>query len=381
MRQVEDDGVGKERATEYQLFILEFFLLAGALGQAIDDPFPPEYWERLRCMVTFLSAISDREGNLPMIGDSDSGQVVKLPESPRERARSLIQLSQFPRKPAPEARETEVRSLLLLWGQTPEEIPLAPVQTADQHLRIFPQGGYYVLAADRGHDDEMIVVFDAGPLGFPPLYAHGHADALSFWLSYGGHEFLIDPGTFCYYANDVWRAYFRGTAAHNTVRIDGGDQSVAGGRFLWRQAARCRAERVEDNDEFVAVEGSHDGYQRLTDPVTHWRGMRLQKKSRRLVITDRLECRSRHDVEIFFHFSETCQVRQVGSASFEALNGNKRLSIRLDTQLKPELYRGSETPISGWVSRAFGVKEPTFTLVGHARVTGSAQFLTEVVAL
>ena len=34
LRQVEADGVGKERATEYQLFILEFFLLAGALGQS-----------------------------------------------------------------------------------------------------------------------------------------------------------------------------------------------------------------------------------------------------------------------------------------------------------------------------------------------------------
>jgi hypothetical protein len=71
----------------------------------------------------------------------------------------------------------------------------------------------------------------------------------------------------------------------------------------------------------------------------------------------------------------------VGSVSFEVLNGNKRLGIRLDLRLKPELHCGSESPICGWISRTFGVQEPTFTLVGRTSVTGSAQFLTEVVAL
>ena len=91
-RQVEPDGVGKERATEYQLFILEFFLLAGALGQVVGEPFPQEYWERISQMVSFLAAISDRAGNLPMFGDGDSGQVVWLPETTPERARALVRL-------------------------------------------------------------------------------------------------------------------------------------------------------------------------------------------------------------------------------------------------------------------------------------------------
>ena len=116
--------------------------------------------------------------------------------------------------------------------------------TLGQEVRAFPEGGYYVLAADRGGEDELVVVFDAGPLGLAPLYAHGHADALSFWLSYGGHEFLIDPGTYCYTNHTAWRAYFRGTAAHNTVRVDGEDQSVATGPFLWSHVAHCQVDHV-----------------------------------------------------------------------------------------------------------------------------------------
>ena len=375
-RQVETDGVSKEQATEYQLLILEFFLLAGALGQAIGAPFPPEYWDRLARMMTFVLAISDRAGHLPMFGDGDSGQVVWLPETTPERARTLGRIGPLGDRPT---MGSDFRTVFLLWGQAPEKLPLGAVPTSKQGLQVFSRGGYCVLVSGRDSDDEMKVVFDVGPLGLPPLYAHGHADALSFWLSYGGHEFLIDPGTFCYHANPLWRAYFRGTAAHSTVRVDGVDQSIPAGIFLWRHAAHCQAERVADNDEFVEVEGFHDGYQRLADPVLHRRRIRLYKNSPMIVIVDRLECQSTHDIEMFLHFSETCQVQAAGPGAFQVSNGNKRLGIRLDTQLQPELYRGSENPICGWVSRTFDVKKPTFTLVARASVNGSRQFFSEIV--
>jgi uncharacterized heparinase superfamily protein len=377
-RQVEADGVGKERATEYQVFILEFFLLAGALGHLISDPFPQEYWARLERMLGFLSAISNRAGDLPMFGDGDSGQAVWLPETTSERVQHLPGLGSFQET---SAVNLDLRSILLLWGQPPRKIPICPLPLRRQNLETFPQGGYYVLAADRGSENETMVVFDAGPLGLPPLNAHGHADALGFWLSYGGHEFLIDPGTFTYYSSAHWRSYFRGTAAHNTIRIDGQDQSVPGGTFLWRETADCRAEHVKDTDDFLEVVGSHDGYRRLHDPVIHRRSLRLFKKSREFVITDRLECQATHNVELFFHFSEKCQVRQIGPSSFEALNSNKRISIRVDSRLKPELYCGCEKPILGWVSRTFGVKEPSFTLVGRATITSRSQFRTEISAM
>ena len=377
-RQVEPDGVAKERTTEYQLFILEFFLLAGALGQAFGDQFPQEYWERLAGMMSFLAAVSDRQGNLPLFGDGDSGQAIWLPETTPERVQGLLRLRQFPKR---SPGGTDLRTGLLLWGQGPEETPLGPACAPQQSLCAFPDGGYYVLATDRGDDDEMLVVFDAGPLGLHPLYAHGHADALSFWLSYGGHEFLIDPGTFCYHTNPRWRAYFRGTAAHNTIRVDGEDQSVAGGTFLWRHVARCHVEHVEENDAFVVVTGVHDGYRRLADPVGHRREMRLYKKVRTLSIRDHLECHGSHDVELLFHFSEKCSVRPVGPNSFEVSNHTKCLSLSFDARLRPTLYHGSENPPYGWVSRTFDVKKPSFTLVAHTNVTGSTQFLTEIAAI
>jgi hypothetical protein len=377
-RQVEADGVGKERATEYQAFVIELFLMAGALGHLIADPFPQEYWDRLKGMLRFLSVICNRTGHLPIFGDGDSAQAVWLPATTPERICDLVQLSRLDQ---PNPLNSNLRSRLLLWGQAPQEIPIGPVKQSTENLEIFPEGGYYVLASDRGDENEIVTIFDAGPLGLSPLNAHGHADALSLWLSYGGQEFLIDPGTYCYHRSPVWRSYFRGTAAHNTIRVDGEDQSVPGGTFLWLETADCRVQRFDHTEEFIEVIAFHDGYRRLRDPVIHKRGLRLFKKSRTLVITDRLECQGVHDIELFFHFSEKCQVRQVGSRSFEASNRRKRISIRVDSRLNPELYRGCEKPIFGWVSRSFGVKEPCFTLVARVGITGSTEFLTEITAL
>ncbi len=96
-------------------------------------------------------------------------------------------------------------------------------------LTTFHLSGYSII---RGRDLQH-AIFDHGPLGMPPHYAHGHADALSLNLHVGSQEVLIDPGTCTYTGDPQWRRYFRGTRAHNTVIVDGLDQAVQEGTFRW----------------------------------------------------------------------------------------------------------------------------------------------------
>ena len=73
------------------------------------------------------------------------------------------------------------------------------------------------------HDHRNSQLFiDAGPQGALTA-GHGHADALSIQLITDGRPILIDPGTFCYVCPE--RDRFRGTAAHNTLQVDGRDQA------------------------------------------------------------------------------------------------------------------------------------------------------------
>ncbi len=374
-RQTGPDGVHRERAIEYHLFVCEFFLLAGSLGGATGDPFPPGFWERIRQMIEFVEAVRDRSGDFPILGDNDNGQVINLADCRQKRAGSLAALL---RPQSGRQRDADLRQTLLLWGQSADELPLAASEGLDgAGLRAFPEGGYYVLAADRGTEDEMVVVFDAGSFGMDPLYAHAHADALSFWLSYGGRSFLVDSGTYCYDWSD-WRRYFRSTAAHNTVRIDGVDQAEQAGTFLWKKPVNAYLAALEDAETSAEIEGWHDGYRRLADPVTHYRRLRLFKKSRTLAIVDRLECRARHDVEILFHFSPKCRVAQVKNHCFLVTNNEKALLVTLDSRLQVRVEQGSTSPIFGWYSPSFGFKQPSVTLVGKTSISGSVPFFSEI---
>ncbi len=143
----------------------------------------------------------------------------------------------------------------------------------------FPEGGYYVLGCEFDTPEEIRLVADAGALGYRSIAAHGHADALSFTLSAGGREFLIDPGTYAYHTQGAWRSYFRGTSAHNTVCIDGEDQSVQGGSFMWLKKANAGCSLWLSSAEKDCFEGWHDGYRRLDDPVKHRRLIELDKRA------------------------------------------------------------------------------------------------------
>ena len=118
---------------------------------------------------------------------------------------------------------------------------------------------------------------DFGPLGLGSTAAHGHADALSLWLSIDGEYFLIDAGTYAYHSHPEWRTFFRSTAAHNTVCVDGRSQSEMAGRFLWSSKANAHLLRFEDSFGQVTIEGEHDGYMRLPDPVNHRRTVKFDR--------------------------------------------------------------------------------------------------------
>jgi uncharacterized heparinase superfamily protein len=148
----------------------------------------------------------------------------------------------------------------------------------------------------RLENDYSVVVFDAASIGPDYQPGHGHADTLSFELAHHGKRVVVNSGTSTYEAG-AERQRQRGTAAHNTVRIDGFDQSEVWASF--RVARRAYPFDVRtDNKSFV--EAAHDGYRRLKSPVILRR--RLELRGDGLTVTDMVEGTGEHEVEIFFHF-------------------------------------------------------------------------------
>lgn len=381
LKQNSVDGVNAEQAIWYHHEVADMLIVAGLVGRANGCDFDSSYWQRLEAMLAFLASIMDVSGNVPNFGDADDAVIAPL--DPHEAAvyRSLLARGavlfgrpEFQLKAG--AFDDKSRWLL---GDAAEG---SYVRSAGDATRLpvqrrFEHGGYYVLGDHFDSTREVRVVADAGPLGYLAIAAHGHADALSFTLSASGCELLIDPGTFAYHTHKRWRDYFRGTIAHNTVRVDLQDQSLNAGNFLWLAHARARLVSFEITPDEECWIAEHDGYSRLPDPVVHRRELRFVRATATLTVRDELLCRKEHQLELPWHFAEGCEVR-LDAGALIARNGPAVLRMTLPTAARWQLVQGQEDPPLGWISRAFDSKRPTTTLLGELAIRGTTTLVTEL---
>jgi uncharacterized heparinase superfamily protein len=370
-RQVWPDGVNKEQATAYHCYVFTLLALPMILGSRNGVSFSQAYTDRLERMAEYVAAIISRDGELPRIGDDDEGRVVVLdPCHADSPPRSLLATAAalFDRADFRELTAGFDEQSYWLLGGAGEARFLKAAQNPGPCIA-FPDGGYYVLTAE-----DSWLLFDCGPLGYLSIAAHGHADALGIVLRYRSLDILVDPGSYAYHTNSSWRSYFRGTAAHNTLRIDGQDQSVIGGNFLWLRQARSRVLEHTPN----SLRGSHDGYARLRSPVTHERTVTIAGDRRSYILHDAVSGEGSHTLEQFFHCDPRCTVRVEGRRVFVDREG-ARIVLEMDERLdRIRLLSGSETPPGGWFSPGYDRKSPTSTIVGELHTTGTTTLTTTI---
>jgi hypothetical protein len=378
------DGVNREQAVSYQQFELDLLLQPLVAGKANGHEFSAAFESRIEAMMEYLASIMDAGGNIPMFGDSDDGLLVRLAQGSKHcRYRSLLatgailfRRGDFKAK----AGRLDDKTRWLFGAGADSAFRQLDGSGAQLPVRrAFPAGGYYILGCDFETENEIRLVADAGPLGYQAIAAHGHADALAFTLSVGGKEFLIDPGTYTYQTQGPWRQYFRGTAAHNTVRVDATDQSRSGGNFMWLSKADAGCSLWQPSPERDIFEGWHDGYMQLPDPVMHRRRITLEKRLRRVVIEDSLQMSGAHEIELFFHCSEGCRVDPFPDG-YRLSQPERTLSLKLPQAegAITRVYTGSIAPILGWVSRRFDDKRPAPTIAWRGRLAGEVVLRSEV---
>jgi hypothetical protein len=235
------------------------------------------------------------------------------------------------------------------------------------HTVTFPDAGVSVLRSrsPEGHQ----ILFRHGTLGLSPLNGHGHASLLSITWQHRDRELLVDTGTYTYTGDARWRRHFRGTSAHNTVSVDGRDQSTQRGAFLWHPDVRARLVHASD-DEFTTLLATHDGFRGL--PVRHWRGI-VYGHGGRLLVWDRVEGRGTHSVSLWWHLAADAELWGERIVTED-------LQLRMGIQGAGELrrYRGSVQPIAGWRSLGYGHKRPNTCI--EARYSGRlpSTFLTVI---
>jgi len=363
--QVRSDGGYFEQATYYHVYALDMLLHARILASRNGIAIPESLDRTLQNMLDYLAALS-AAGPASRFGDDDGGRCfdprrnrAEHLSDPLSTGAALFHRGDWKARAAGLAEET-------LWLLGPagvtayDALPDDPPKAAS---RAFPATGVYVMASDR-----MQLTMDAGPFGAGHC-GHAHADALSLTVAADGHEWLADRGTCTYTGSDQWREVFRGTAAHNTLRIDGQDQAASAAPFKWESIPEVRVEHWWTGEHFDLLVASHNGYQRLPFPAAHQRIVFFVKAGFWLVI-DHMEGAGEHQLELYWHAASgpatlTSTALEIGSGEGEKF-GIVPLS---DPGWTVEL-------VDRWDSPSYGQRLPASALRCSIQTSLPAEFAT-----
>ncbi|MDA8091371.1 MAG: alginate lyase family protein [Nitrospiraceae bacterium] len=319
--QVLPDGGHFERSPMYHAMALEDCLDLYNLCRGQDAPALRSLSQRLRTkardMVHFLLGMTHPDGRIALFNDAAFG----IEAEPAELAGYYEALC------GERAAATEAT----MWS--------------------FPDTGYYVMAPEPG--TRMII--DCGPVGPQYQPGHSHSDILSFELSLKGRRVIVDSGCFQYEDGET-RRYNRGGAGHNSVTIDGRDQSeVWGAHRCARRANPLYGRLDERGGGTLFFEGAHDGYRRLPGKPVHHRAVTWTGKS--LMIEDRIEGGGRHELQSRLHIHPDLSVE---------ISDEARVAIvRHDTDVLATIVRqdgGSIFRTDGWYCPEFGIKRTCLVL-------------------
>ncbi|HKP87115.1 MAG TPA: alginate lyase family protein [Blastocatellia bacterium] len=343
---VRPDGTHRESSTHYHMTALRSFVGARENARRFGLKFPDGYDERLELACEFAMHCHRPDGLIPALSDSDTGSYADI----LELAASIFSRPDF------------------LYAATSGAKGIAP----SDRCRGFPDGGYFIQRSGWGGGkdsmrDERFLIFDCGPLGDG---GHGHYDLLNVEIAGRNRPLVIDPGRYTYSEQAPnWRRWFKSTAAHNTVCVDGLDQTpyrrgkprgkIAQGRFLERLSAPAF--------DVLRGEATSPAYE-----VAHTRQI-FFVAGEYWIIADRLRGDRPHKFDLRFHLSPEAQ----GRVTVEAQGNN--LAARAP-ECTLVFHSASELNIEpGWYAPAYGIKHPAPILSASVESVEAADFVTLIV--
>ncbi|MBO0860339.1 MAG: alginate lyase family protein [Chloracidobacterium sp.] len=406
-KQAREDGVHFEQSSYYHRYTADFYIHLISLARACDGTIYRETEAMLRpkleAMLDHLMWITRPDGSSPLIGDDDGGRLIKLADREANDFRDTLAIGAAILERGDWKFVAGRAPAEMLWMTGPEGVKIydrLPRKTPREISREFRSSGYFVMR-DGWRRNSSFVLIDCGPHGAEVGAGHAHSDALSIEFASEGVTWLVDPGTFVYAADAKIRDEFRSTSAHNTAMVDGQPQSIPSGPFSWRTAAKCRLhEFIERNGE-ILFQGSHDGYERLQDPVTHTRSALYLKPDPaanlpgRLIVRDRFTAKKHHRYDIRFHFAPGCELKVTTAAGADlktdarsdgcriearhATGATLTIKLICETELQPGTTASVTADITyGLVSTCYAQCAPAPVAVFEAEGVGTQEFLTVI---
>jgi len=379
IRQHSKNGINKEEAAEYIQFITDFFLISYIIGIKTQRTFSKAYVELLKRILDYIYAFTDAKGNYPKYGDEDDGQVFRLSGYLENNFLSLLATGSYlfnePRYTS-KIKAIDLKTQLLLGHEVTKDFHPSREQS-QQQSHFFTEDGHFIF---RNHirNKEVYLHFDAAPLGYLSIAAHGHADALSFIMHVDGKPVFVDSGAYTYHTDPEWRKYFISTLAHNSVCINGKNQAMHAGPTLWVTRYKTTILEAVQDEQVEMVYASHDGYQK--SGIRHSRRIEFHRTTHDIFITDILKSSNTSEfmVEIPFHISPDFKITRGSGNTYQLEHEESRLQLTIDQQLISKTVTGSVNPILGWYSESFQRIKPSSVIYNSMLIKYHAELTSKI---
>ncbi|HEX7517217.1 MAG TPA: alginate lyase family protein [Chthoniobacterales bacterium] len=358
-RLIYDDGSFSQHSVNYHRLMLHDYLWALRLGEVHGRKFSEELEDRIAQAGRFLFQIQDEgTGAVPYYGQNDGALILPLNNCSYDDFRPVIGATYYMANGERVFAEGPwSEDLLWLYGPDSLKAPLHHEERGDLRAE---DGGYYTLRSPDGFIFTRCTAFRHRP---------SQADMLHVDLWWRGQNIAVDAGTYSYNANEAWGDSFSGTAVHNTVGVDSVDQMSRAGRFLWLPWLNGRLRCFERCGTLGYLEGAHDGYSRLTSPVTHRRGIARLGEDRWLVL-DALWCHGEHSYRMHWLLADLPYEFEEDRQQITLKTEKGLYHARVGTTCGPaaiSLMRGDPQTGRGWRAPYYGHREPALSLALEQR--------------
>ncbi|MCM3873460.1 MAG: heparinase II/III-family protein, partial [Pyrinomonadaceae bacterium] len=323
--------------------------------------------QKLRSMVEYLRAYLRPDGQAPLVGDTDSGQVMPIiPHAAADHGYVLGIAATYFEEEAFKINDDPPEEIFWLLGETGLKTfkGLTTAEAGGVKSARFSAAGTFIL---RDHDSYLLL--NASGSGLAGRGAHAHNDALSLEVAACGTSFISDPGTYVYTGDLAMRHQFRSTGYHSTVEVDGREQNTteADTPFHIGDEASPRQLHWETSDQRDQVIAEHFGYKHLpSGKIMHRRAVTFEKMERYWMIEDTLSGSGRHTFRFSFHIAPGLEVLPQAdglSEIREKRNGAGLLIGPLDLKEGPgESIWLVPAVEPRWFSRDYGAKTPSVAL-------------------
>jgi len=378
--QVHEDGVHKEQSPAYHRFFLDYYYMFIILQRRNGLKYPKYVDDVVQKMTEFLLLSRMPNGDLPNFGDSDDARGIWVRAGCEKDYSALLGLGAvlFDRSDFRYAARDAIDEVLWLAGEDAfKKFQSMASSHPQKSFMAYPDSGYYIMRNGFAGDSDYFI-FDCGPIGWGSG-GHGHADALSFQLQSHGFPFFVDPGTYSYNIDYEWRDYFRSTRAHNTITVDGLDQSEMGDRMSWKTVANSKSLIANNANQFCFLGGKHDGYARLKDPVETHRYVFYDKRGF-FIVCDYFFCNGEHQYDHYLYLDDHCfpSILAEMNGVVEIKRESERLYLHyLDVESREiKILRGQIKPsMLGWFSGSYGEKHSIPAICSGKRGYGNTSIV------